>query len=151
MPTMNVVRVFLLAAAPVVGAFVPAKADFVIKGSPPAASGSLATTVPPVAMQPIVDPGDPGYKQTTAAPLVQYPATSIHWKMAYGFGNNVPLSFACRQIVPQAVKVTFGPGVSPQMIVSWKGGDTWNHVLRNAVTPIGLQLVMTHMAVEIRK
>lgn len=151
MPTINVVRVLLLAAVPVVGAVAPAKADFVIKSSPVAAAGAQATRIPPVQMPPIVDPGDPGYRQTTTTGLVQYPASSIHWKMAYGFGNNVPLSFACRQIVPQAVKVTFGPGVSPQMTVSWKGGDTWNHVLRSAVTPLGLRLLMTHMAVEIRK
>ena len=75
----------------------------------------------------------------------------IHWLMAYGFGNNVPLAFACRQIVPPAVKVTFGPGVNPATPVTWKGGDTWNHVLRDTVTPLGLHLQMTYMAVEIEK
>lgn len=71
--------------------------------------------------------------------------------MAYGFGNNVPLAFACRQIVPGAVHITYGPGADPQTPVSWKGGDTWNHVLRDAVSPLGLHLVMTTMAVEIRR
>jgi hypothetical protein len=70
--------------------------------------------------------------------------------MAYGFGDNVPLAFACRQIVPPAVKVTYGPGADPQMLVSWKGGKTWNRVLRDTVKPLRLRLVMTHMAVEIR-
>ena len=73
----------------------------------------------------------------------------VHWKMAYGFGNNVPLEFACRQIVPSAVKVTYGPGVNPATPVTWKGGDTWNHVLRDTVKPLGLQLQMTYMAVSI--
>jgi hypothetical protein len=75
----------------------------------------------------------------------------IHWLMAYGFGNKVPLAFACRQIVPAAVKVTYGPGVNPATPVTWKGGDTWNHVLRDTVTPLGLHLQMTYMAVEIEK
>jgi hypothetical protein len=81
------------------------------------------------------------------------PATPppVHWKMAYGFGNAVPLNFACRQIVPPAVKITYGAGVDPRTPVSWKGGDTWNHVLRDAVAPAGLHLLMTHMAVEIAK
>jgi hypothetical protein len=74
-----------------------------------------------------------------------------HWKMAYGFGNSVPLAFACRQIVPPAVKVTYGPGVNPASPVSWKGGDTWNHVLRDSIKPLGLSLQMTYMAVAIVK
>jgi hypothetical protein len=33
--------------------------------------------------------------------------------------------------------------------VTWKGGATWNHVLRDTVKPLGLQLQMTYMAVSI--
>jgi hypothetical protein len=71
--------------------------------------------------------------------------------MAYGFGYRVPLAFACRQIVPDAVKITYGAGADRTALVNWKGGDTWNHVLRDAVQPLGLHLLMTTMAVEIRK
>ena len=126
-------------------------ADFVIKDPPPAAPASAPAPAPataPIAMAPIVDPGD---RQPPAAPDHKGGSTVVHWKMAYGFGNQVPLGFACRQIVPPAVKVTYGPGASPGMIVTWKGGNTWNHVLYDAVAPLGLRLVMTHMAVEIRK
>jgi hypothetical protein len=69
--------------------------------------------------------------------------------MAAGFGNQVPLSLACHQIVPPAARVTYGRGASPDMLVNWKGGDTWNHVLRDAVKPLGLHLIMTYMTVEI--
>ena len=75
----------------------------------------------------------------------------VHWIMAYGFGNSVPLAFACRQIVPPAVKVTYGPGGNPAVPVNWKGGDTWNHVLRDSIKPLGLSLQMTYMAVAIVK
>jgi len=75
----------------------------------------------------------------------------VHWKMAYGFGNSIPLAFACRQIVPQAVKVSYGPGVNPAAPVNWEGGDTWNHVLRDSIKPLGLSLQMTYMAVAIVK
>lgn len=126
------------------GAVTPAaRADFVVE-DPPAAAPAPA----PIAMAPIVDPGD---KQPTPPPEHRDGPTAIHWKMAYGFGNQVPLGFACRQIVPPAVKVTYGPGATPDMLVTWKGGNTWNHVLYNAIAPLGLRLVMTHMAVEIRK
>ena len=144
------IRVILLAALPTTGLQTSAKADFVIKGGPPPPARTPAGHTAPIAMAPIVDPGDPGYAgTTTSAPPHSTPIT-VHWKMAYGFGDKVPLSFACRQIVPPAVTVTYGPGARPQMLVTWKGDDTWNHVLRDAVKPLGLHLVMTHMAVEIR-
>jgi hypothetical protein len=73
------------------------------------------------------------------------------FKVAEGFGDKVPLSFAVRQIVPKAVKVSFGPGADPTAVVDWKGGRPWNQVLRDAVAPLGLRLVMTNMAVEIRR
>jgi hypothetical protein len=77
--------------------------------------------------------------------------TSTRFKLAYGFGNRIPLSFAVRQIVPPAVKVSYGPGADPDALVDWRGGQGWNRVLLEAVKPLGLRLVMTHMAVEIRK
>ena len=102
--------------------------------------------------------GDTGPKIVNSAPAGA-PAPSgadpssqpVHWIMAYGFGNSVPLAFACRQIVPPAVKVTYGPGVNPAVPVNWKGGDTWNHVLRDSIKPLGLSLQMTYMAVAIVK
>ena len=73
------------------------------------------------------------------------------FKLAFGFGKRIPLSFAVRQIVPPAVKVTYGPSADPDALVDWRGGQGWNRVLFDAVKPLGLRLVMTHMAVEIRK
>jgi hypothetical protein len=35
--------------------------------------------------------------------------------------------------------------------VNWKGGDTWNHVLRDSIKLLGLSLQMTYMAVAIVK
>lgn len=146
-----VIRIMLIAALPTLGLQTSADADFVMKGGPPPPAPTPAAHTAPIAMTPIVDPGDPGYTATTRSAPAHDTPTTVHWKMAYGFGQKVPLSFACRQIVPPAVRVTYGPGATPQMLVTWKGGDTWNHVLRDAVKPLGLHLVMTHMAVEIRK
>ena len=117
-------------------------ADFVVKSVSPTPA-PVPVVSQPVSMAPIVDPGD------LAAKTPHKPAW--HWMVANGFGNNVPLGFACRQIVPPAVRVTYGPGVSASSVVSWQGGKGWNEVLRQAVKPLGLHLVMIHMAVEIRK
>lgn len=123
-----------------------ARADFVVNNSGPAASAPQANVAAPATPPPQptsqTDPDTADQAPTPPPP---------RFKMAYGFGDQVPLSFACKQIVPNAVRVSYGPGASPSQLVSWKGGDTWNHVLRNAVKPLGLQLVMTHMAVEIRR
>ncbi|WP_227323081.1 hypothetical protein [Acidisoma silvae] len=128
--------VTLLAKSP------PAWADFVVKSGSPAPSPA-GVAAAPTSMAPIVDPED------LAAKTPHKP--TWHWKLAKGFGNNVPLGFACRQIVPSTVRVTYGPGASASSMVSWQGGKGWNEVLREAVKPLGLHLVMTHMAVEIRK
>ena len=105
-----------------------ARADFVITSMPPT-PGSITETIPDYSPDP--------------APT--------RFKLAFGFGKRIPLSFAVRQIVPGAVKVTYGPGADPDALVDWRGGQGWNRVLFDAVKPLGLRLVMTHMAVEIRK
>jgi hypothetical protein len=105
-----------------------ARADFVITGMPPT-SGTIVETIPD-------NSPDPALRR---------------FKLAYGFGNRIPLYFAVRQIVPPAVNVTYGPGADPNALVDWRGGQGWNRVLLDAVKPLGLRLVMTHMAVEIRK
>ena len=105
-----------------------ARADFVITSMPPT-SGSITEAVPDNSPDPV----------------------PTRFKLAFGFGKRIPLSFAVRQIVPAAVKVTYGPGADPDALVDWRGGQGWNRVLFDAVKPLGLRLVMTHMAVEIRK
>jgi hypothetical protein len=107
-----------------------ARADFVITSMPPA-------------------PGPPPIAKTN--PDNSPDPASTRFRLAYGFGEQIPLSFAVRQIVPPAVKVTYGTGVDPNALVDWKGGQAWNRVLLDAVKPLGLRLVMTHLAVGIRK
>ena len=116
-----------LAGVLLAAALAPARADFVIAGSPP----QTPTPPPPAATATLSD--------------------TLRFTTAYGFGEQVPLSFAVRQIVPKTVKVSYGPGADPASLVDWKGGRPWNRVLLAAVKPLGLRLVMTYKAVEIRK
>ena len=119
-----------------------ARAEFVVKTAQPA---RVSDAVPQPA--PITSAEPNAESQAEAQPKPDKP----RFKMAFGFGKSVPLAFACRQIVPNAVKITYGPGADQAALVNWKGGDTWNHVLRHAVQPLGLHLVMTTMEVEIRR
>jgi hypothetical protein len=110
-------------------------ADFVVAGSQPPVQ-------PPTSDAGRAGDGGAGGTADTA---------DAQFKVAQGFGDRIPLGFAVRQIVPAAVKVRYGQGVSPDALVDWKGGEGWNRVLSRAVHPLGLRLVMTYMAVEISK
>lgn len=127
-----------------------AHANFtVLKNSSQPAPQAGVNTPLPITMSPIVDPGD--LRQAKSLTEKASHTFLVRWKVASGFGSKVPLGFACKQIVPPAVKVTYGPGASPDVLVTWQGGKGWNQVLLAAVKPMGMKLVMTHMAVEIRK
>ena len=59
---------------------------------------------------------------------------------ARGFGSQVPLAFAVRQIVPPTINVSFAPGADEDALVDWQGGKRWNIVLTEAIRPLGLEL-----------
>ncbi len=126
----------LAALLATIGLTPAARADFVVTGTAPPAPAAQ-TPAPPA--------------PAAASPGAADAAKPVHWLVARGFGHQVPLHFAAEQIVPNAVKVSYGPGADRNALVDWKGGEAWNQVLRDAVHPLGLRLVMTHMAVEIRK
>jgi hypothetical protein len=73
----------------------------------------------------------------TRQPTSQTPRSILR-----GFGTDIPLSFAVRQIVPPNVDVAYGPDVDPeQLTVTWQGGRPWLATLRAAVAPLGLHVV----------
>ena len=109
------------------------RAEFAIKAANQAVTANLGSSSGVVADQPHVDPGD-GH----AAGQV---ASAKRPRLVLGFGDQVPLSFACRQIIPRGVRVLYGPGASPDALVDWKGGDVWPLVLGRAIHPLGLHMV----------
>lgn len=115
----------------------PAWADFQLSpalpdSAQPLQAGSGLAGFPPAAAVPA---------RRTAAPLAI--------PVAHGFGQQVPLAFATRQIVPAGVKTTFGPGVDQAALVDWTGGRPWVEVLRAAVHPLGLHVTVRWMAISI--
>ncbi|HME25952.1 MAG TPA: hypothetical protein VKI44_32225 [Acetobacteraceae bacterium] len=71
--------------------------------------------------------------------------------VAQGFGRQVPLSFAVRQIVPPAIHVSYGPDVDTKALVDWSGGALWDQVLRAAIEPLGLRLLIGRGVIELRR
>lgn len=77
-----------------------------------------------------------------AAAAFRRPAPPVpRFRVAQGFGHQVSLRFAARQIVPPALAVRFGSGVDPATPVDWTGGQPWNRALAAAVQPLGLRVV----------
>lgn len=69
----------------------------------------------------------------------QAPSERTRTAVASGFGHEVPLRFAVRQLLPKNWRIRYGQGVDPDRLVSWEGGRPWDFVLRDAVKPLGLQ------------
>ena len=83
------------------------------------------------AATPAVGPSAPSQAAPEASPF----------KRADGFGREVPLRFAIKQIVPPGVDATIAAGIDPDIPVDWTGGRPWNRVLAAAIQPLGLRLL----------
>ena len=72
-----------------------------------------------------------------------------HPRLATGFGRDVPLEFAVRQVVPSTMHVEYGDMIDRQLRVSWQGGKPWQQVLHAVLVPIGLRVVTSGRTVRI--
>ncbi len=116
----------------------PARADFQLMPTLPGAEQASQPAAAPIILS---SPADRLPTRRIAGPLAI--------PVAHGFGQQVPLTFATRQIVPAGVKTTFGPGVDQTALVDWSGGRPWIEVLRAAVHPLGLHVTVRWMAISI--
>ncbi|NPD66352.1 hypothetical protein HN018_23310 (plasmid) [Lichenicola cladoniae] len=69
--------------------------------------------------------------------------------MARGFGRDVPLAFAIRQIVPMTLHVQYSGAVDQDVRVSWTGGLPWRKVLQNTVSPLGIHAAQSGHTVRV--
>jgi hypothetical protein len=118
-----------------VAAAAPAHAEFVLLSTPPAEDGASVT--PPSAAS---------TRPKTKSPIRRKPAPE---PAAMGFGDQIPLSFAVRQIVPARFQVAFGKEVDREESVNWKGGKPWRSVLSEAIKPVGLRIDVRRFTVMI--
>lgn len=72
-------------------------------------------------------------------------------EMAQGFGSDIPLVMAIRQIIPSSQAFAFEPGVDLGAPVSWQGGAPWPEVLSNTLAAAGLYARMHRDMVIIGK
>ena len=145
---MTVLAIALLVTAP---ALAVSQVDFRLGHQADQRGGSIITGTAgsPLPLAPSAPGEDARSDRADRGDGSDYAPVGPRFFVAHGFGQNVPLSFAVRQVVPPRVRVSYGRGVDRQQPVSWTGGKPWDQVLRNAVRPLGLHVVMSHMAVHI--
>ena len=95
----------------------------------------------------------PSYAPLQTAPYTSGALTSLPNPQDYdqveGFGSDLPLVMALRQIVPPQLSYSFGEGVDTGTRVSWSGGQSWDVVLQDALRPQGLVALIARNAVAI--
>ncbi len=92
----------------------------------------------------------------TAPALTEAPAEpeEIAWKsgdfeVVEGFGSDMPLALALRQVVPAQYAFSFGRGVNPGYLVSWEGGKAWNLVLGDMLKPLNIKALIDGNVVKV--
>jgi hypothetical protein len=112
----------------------PAQAEFLMLSTPDASAAPDSDTPAPHAKT----------KRRPPKPHVLAPEPALS-----GFGDQVPLTFAVRQIVPANFQVAYADGVQQDAPVNWKGGEPWRATLAEAVRPLGLIVIVNGPKVTI--
>ena len=107
----------------------PASADFRIQGAAPE-DGATSFPASPV-------PDEPASRRRVQV------AVRPRIPLAIGFGRQIPLSFAVRQIVPASVPISFAPDVDQDALVDWSGGRPWNQVITTVIQPFHLRAIIS--------
>jgi Toxin co-regulated pilus biosynthesis protein Q len=148
MTIMSPAKAALLAASLAAGAISSAAhAGFSWEGMPPrgsqASSGPSAT---PSAETPAADTGVSKGREARRPPLVRAGDKTVN-----GFGRDIPLDLALRQMVPAHLEIHFDEGVDPQTRITWTGGQSWSKTLDRALSASGLTGHRTDKSLRISK
>ncbi|HVY13211.1 MAG TPA: TcpQ domain-containing protein, partial [Alphaproteobacteria bacterium] len=99
---------------------------------PPKVQGSaIGYETPRKGSGPVIIEGKPTKRGGSGALMAAEPIVE-------GFADQVPLSVALQQVLPQGMTFSFSDGVNPGQLVSWRGGRPWQAVLRDMLGPTGL-------------
>ena len=112
----------------------------------------IAPALKDIAQQQVRLAPPPPQQQVQVAPQqsAQAPANQVVASLQ-GFGNNVPLVVALRQIVPAGSQLAFGQGVELSEPISWQGGKNWEDTLLSVTKPLNLVYEKNGSTVIVRK
>ena len=102
---------------------------------------AAAKTMPQNAPQSVLPVESTALYATNGAPTAGAAvndAIASRYDIANGFGRDLPVVMAIRQIVPAQYGFVFDDGIDLSSRVSWQGGKPWDIVLQETLTPLGL-------------
>lgn len=116
----------LAAAGLTVAGAMPARAELVLGDTPtiPVSAAASTSSLPPVA-------APASARRPVALPI------------AKGFGEQVSLRFAARQIVPSSLALAIADDIDANTTVTWQGDRPWNRVLQDVLKPLDLRLTIS--------
>lgn len=88
----------------------------------------------------------PTAKATPAPVAVTAPVAD---DVVEGFGKDIPLAIALRDIAPTKYAYSFSPSDVAGAKISWRGGKPWQDVLKDALTPLDLDMAVTESTIVI--
>lgn len=106
-------------------------------------------TTPPLAIAEPARTPEATVPQTAAAAPDTVPDTNVQQEFI-GFGNDMPLAIALRQVAPASYAFSFGTDVNPGAKVSWSGGSSWEMVVTDMISPLGLVAVIRNNTIHVK-
>lgn len=100
---------------------------------------------------PEADPAETVASPATTPAVVPTPISTSAPDLLEGFGKEIPLAIALRDIVPSQYAFSFSPREIAGTKISWRGGKPWQDVLKDALTAHDLDLVMNQNSILILK
>ncbi len=129
--------------------------QYVPQGSQQAGPAPVVTSSTPPAPGPTSVPVHHRHHVTTAAtrkPLPEgVPLAPGKGDVIAGFGSQVPLVMALREIVPASYQFAYGQNLGLGRLVDWKGGKPWHDVLNDVLTPLNLAAKESNNVIVIDK
>lgn len=98
---------------------------------------------------PEADPAETVASPATTPAVVPTPVPTPAPELVEGFGKDIPLAIALRDIVPSHYAFSFSPREIAGTKISWRGGKPWQDVLKDALTAHDLDLVMNEGSILI--
>lgn len=90
-----------------------------------------APTLAPAVSAPIMNTGS--MSNALSMPMTDAVPKILPSIVTKGFGRDIPLAVAVRQIVPDGTTLNFDQGVDSSIPITWHGGKVWRQVLTEAL------------------
>lgn len=118
--------------------------DDVVTPMPGEDAEAPAATVEEVATEPLPEEAAEAADQSPGLAVTELDADVVT-----GYGENLPLIIALRQIVPAEYQFAFAEGVDLSTPVSWDGGRSWTELLDDVMKSVNLRAEINEKMVSI--